>query len=198
MHTTSILSFFWHHIKPYKWFYAVMLSGPLVAGVFPFAYNYSIKLFIDAMTANNTITYSSIMYPILLFIFAQIIMEIFWKLGFIAEWKTEPYVRKSILLQSYDTVQHHSYIFFQNNFTGAISSKIKGLLDGYDKFWAEIHHGFMLHIFKIIVGLIALIAINTYLGLFILLWCLHELVLFQRHPYPFRHDQPHFVPCVYE
>ena len=71
MKSDSILAFFWQHIKPYKWYYLAMLSGPFVASFYPFAYNYSVKLFIDAMTENQEITYHIVIVPIIIFISIQ-------------------------------------------------------------------------------------------------------------------------------
>ena len=96
----------------------------------------------------------------------QLATELMWRTSNIAAWHSEPYVRQSILLNSYDTVQNHSYKFFQDNFTGAISSKLKGILDGYDKLWAEIHHGLLLKILRSTVSILALSIINLTLGMF--------------------------------
>lgn len=170
MRNKSILSFFWQHIKPYKWLYLVMLSAPIIGSFYPFAYNYAIKLFLDTMATKNSVTYQDLLTPILIFIVAQLVLELIWRISNIAEWNSEPYVRRSILLKSYDYVQHHSYLFFQNNFTGTISSKLKGLLDGYDKFWAEMHHGLLSSVLKSLVGLCALFVVNFYLGVFVLIW----------------------------
>lgn len=166
----DILSFFWQHIKPYKWYYVVMLIAPIVSSFYPFAYNYSIKLVLDTMVSEETITYARLTIPIILFLSAQFMLDLVWRISSIAEWKAEPYVRRSILLKSYDYVQHHSYQFFQDNFTGAISSKLKGILDGYDKFWAEMHHGLLQRLIKCVVNLIVLAALNLYLGFFIFAW----------------------------
>lgn len=170
MQNKSILSFFWQHIKPYKWLYLVMLSAPIIGSFYPFAYNYAIKLFLDTMASQDSVTYQDLLAPIIIFIAAQLILETVWRISNIAEWKAEPYVRRSILLKSYNYVQHHSYLFFQNNFTGTISSKLKGLLDGYDKFWAEMHHGLLLSILKSVVGLCALSIVSFNLGLFVFVW----------------------------
>jgi ATP-binding cassette subfamily B protein len=105
-----------------------------------------------------------------LFISAQILLEVFWRISNIAEWRSEPYVRRAILLSSYNYVQNHSYTFFQNNFTGAISSKLKGILDGYDKWWSEMHHGLLTRVFNIIVSLVALCMVNLQIGAFVVIW----------------------------
>lgn len=147
-----------------------MVSAPVVSSFFPFAYNYAIKLFLDRMASPAPLTYHALLFPIILFIGSQIILEFMWRMSNVAKWKAEPYVRRSILLQSYDYVQHHSYLFFQDNFTGSLSSKLKGILDGYDKFWSEMHHGLLQRVLKSVVGLAALSIVSLNLGLFVFLW----------------------------
>lgn len=166
----DIIKFFWGHIKPYRWHYAVMLSAPILGAFYPFAYNYAIKLFLDAMASSDKLAYSQILFPIGLFLFIQFALDFIWRVSNVAEWKAEPYVRRSILLDSYNYVQHHSFGFFQDNFTGAVSSKLKGLLDGYDKFWAEIHHGLFSKLMKCVINLTALAIVDGPLCLAVLLW----------------------------
>jgi ATP-binding cassette subfamily B protein len=170
MKNISIISFFWQHIKPYKWYYAGMLIAPVIGAIFPFAYHYAVKLFIDLMSVERSINYNDIIFPITIFILSQVVMEASWRISNILEWIAEPQVRRSLLLKSYDYVQHHSYSFFQNNFTGAISSKIKGILDGYDHFWAEMHHGLFQKILKVIISFFVLAMIHPNLSLFLCAW----------------------------
>ncbi|MCX5925446.1 MAG: ABC transporter ATP-binding protein [Candidatus Dependentiae bacterium] len=166
----AVVAFFWHHIKPYKWLYAMMLVAPIIGSFYAFACNYAIKLFLDVMENKQLDSYYSVMGPIALFFSAELVLSLVWRISDVIEWHSVPYVRRSIIVHSYDYVQHHSFLFFQNNFTGSISSKLKGILDGYDKLWVEIHYGLFLKILKIIVNLIALAIINYYVGLFIFIW----------------------------
>lgn len=171
IHNTQVIAFFWKHIKPYKWFYALMLVAPVVSSFHPFAYNYCIKLFIDAIAnGKDSLTYQSVIVPIAIFIVIDFVMNFVWRISDITEWRSAPFVRRSIVLSTYDYVQHHSYLFFQENFTGSVVSKIKNLLDGYETFWTEIHHGLILRCFKVIVNFCALTVLNQELGLFIFLW----------------------------
>lgn len=144
--------------------------SPIVGSFYSFAFNYAIKLFLDRMSVHETTTYTHLLFPIVLFLTTQFMLDIACRASDIAEWKAEPFVRRSILLKSYDYVQHHSYGFFQDNFTGTISSKIKGLLDGYDKFWAAMHHGLMAKLLKVIVSFIALSFINLHVCFYIFIW----------------------------
>lgn len=147
-----------------------MLAAPIISSFYPLVYNYAIKLFIDLMSSESTLSYSDITLPVVLFLSVQIALDTIWRVSNVAEWLSEPYVRRSILLKSYDYIQHHSYKFFQDNFTGAISSKLKGILDGYDHFWAEMHHGLFQRICHIIVGFLALGIVSVDLTLFIFTW----------------------------
>lgn len=169
-HATSVLSFFWYHIKPYKWHYTVMLMAPIVSSFYPFAYNYAIKMLIDIVVDGQFCSFSSVWKPVTLFMATQFILDLVWRISSIAEWKSEPYVRRSIFLQSYDYVQQHAYVFFQEHLTGTLSSKIKGIWDGYDKFWAEMHHGLSQRVLKTVVGLCALSVVSIQLALCVALW----------------------------
>lgn len=146
--------------------------APIVSSFFPFAYNYAIKLFLDAMEADVFVGYSSVVVPITIFMVAQIVLDSVWRFNEFCAWRSEPFVRQSIITKSYDYVQHHSYKFFQDNFTGTVASKVRGLLSGYDLLWEEIDHGLSQKFSTIIVNLVALAFVNTQLGIFLLGWCL--------------------------
>ncbi|HKY69977.1 MAG TPA: ABC transporter ATP-binding protein [Gammaproteobacteria bacterium] len=149
-----------------------MLLAPLVGSLYPFAYNFAIKLFLDAMDEPTSLTYTKLLFPIGLFLATQILLDIVWRISDIAAWKSEPYVKRSILLRTYDYVQHHSSHFFQDNFSGAVSGKIDGILDGYEKFWEEMHQGLLSRALKIVVNLSALLIISHILGSFVIIWAL--------------------------
>ncbi len=148
-----------------------MMLAPIVASLYPFAYSYAMKLLIDACVLTENLSYPSVIFPVILFLGAHLTHELVWGISNIAASKSEPYVKASILLKSYDYVQHHSYAFFQNHASGAISTKLKGLLDGYNKLWSAIHHGAFLQILKVIVSFVALFFVNVYLGLLVFGYC---------------------------
>ena len=141
-HYRSIYTFLWHLIKPFKWHYLAMLSAPILGASYDFLNNYSLKLIIDAFSTNAQLSYTDLAWPIGIFIFSQISLDVFWRSSDIAEWRAEPYVRQNILNETYGFIQNHPYWFFQNTPSGSITSRIKGILDGYDNFWASAHHDF--------------------------------------------------------
>ncbi len=166
----SILAFFWPHIKPYWGYYLAMMATPMLDAFYPLIYNYAIKLFLDGMTGPRPFSFSLVAFPITLFFCNDFFMNLLWRLSQIAEWKSEPYVRWSLLTQSYNTVQHQSFQFFQDHFTGALSSKLKGIIDGYDIFWGEMHHGLFQNLYKFILGFVILSLFNIKLGLCLVIW----------------------------
>ena len=167
MKNKSIIYFLWHHIKPYKWYYLLMIQATLLDGFYPFLYNSALKKFIDVLSLDK-FTNSQILFPISIFLFSELSLNISWRVSNIAEWIAEPLVRKSIVSQTYNSVQNHTYSFFQNNLSGTISSKLKSILDGYDQIWAEMHHGLNARAINVIISMFSLFYINVKLAFIIL------------------------------
>lgn len=168
----SIYSFLWSVIKPFKWLYAAMLSAPLLSAFYDVGNNYALKLVIDAFSADEVVSYESLALPIAIFIGAQILIDVVWRAADIAEWKAEPYVRQALLAEVFSYVQHHPYAFFQNTPAGTITSRIKGILDGYDNFWAAMHHDFTPRIANTVILTAVLAFVNVKVCLLVALWAL--------------------------
>jgi ATP-binding cassette subfamily B protein len=181
MDAKFIFLFFWKHIKPYKWYYAAMLTPTVFASLYPLSYHYSIKLLLDVLAeVNHSLDYERIIAPIILFLSANIGIEAIWRFSQMAAWRSLPYVRRSILLYTYDYVQHHSYYYFQNSLTGSVTSKIKGVLSGYDRLWSEVHHGIGLVGLKILINISILMTVNAQVGLFLCIWSMAFFIIMYR------------------
>ena len=168
--TQSLLSFLWTVIRPYRWHYGMMLSIPIFAAFYDFSVQYALKLLVDAFSAAVMPSYTQLMWPIGLFVGANILLDVAWRAGDIAEWRSEPYVRRTILLKTYDYIQYHTYPFFQNTHAGAITSKIKGILDGYDNFWGSVHHDFTPKLANVVVLTLVLAVVNVPICIFMTVW----------------------------
>lgn len=168
----SIYSFLWSVIQPYKWYYAAMFMAPICASFYDFANNYALKLIVDAFSASQEVTYHSLMGPIVLFVSAQILLDVIWRAADIAEWRSEPYVRRAILTHVFQYVQHNPYAFFQNTPSGTITSRIKGILDGYDHFWAAMHHDFTPKVANCVVLTCMLAVVNVQVFILVALWAI--------------------------
>lgn len=180
MRYKSIYTFLWSVIRPFKWHYGAMLMAPILGAFYDVANNYALKLVVDAFSQDVNVSYAALWWPIALFIGAQIILDLLWRGADIAEWRSEPYVRQAILLEVYDHIQHNPYLFFQNTQAGSISSKIKGIVDGYDHFWAAMHHEFTPKAANTIVLTAALAIVNLKVCLFVSLWGLSFFIIMYR------------------
>lgn len=169
---SSPWQFLWYVIKPYRWWYVLMLQAPVLMPWYVFANNYSLKLLVDAFSTHGPIHYHSIYYPIAIFITAQVLLDVIWRASNFAEWNAEPYARQRLLSTAYDYVQYHSYIFFQNTPSGTIVSKLKGILDGYDKIFASIHHSVGRNFCVVLVSIFVLLVVNTAVFFFMFGWCI--------------------------
>ena len=166
-----MFQFLWQSIKPYKWWYILMLQAPIVGSFYKVTNSYAVKLIVDSFTSSVIPKYIDLLYPISIYIGAILILEIVWRTSHYAWMKSQPFVRADITAKAYDYVQNHSYDFFQNTHSGSIVSKIKGIVAGYNNLWFGIHHRLTNPICEIFVTIIALGFINFQLFLFMALWC---------------------------
>jgi len=171
MKQNTIPSFLWSVIKPYKWWYLLMMQAPIIGSFYKVANSYAVKLVVDAFTGEAIPEYSDLAYPITLFVGAILVMEMGWRVSHFAWMKSQPFVRVNITAKAYDYMQNHSYNFFQNIHSGSIVSKIKGIVVGYNNLWFGVHHRLAAPFLEILVTIIALIFINLQLFIFMLIWC---------------------------
>ena len=173
----TVWQFLWQVIKPYRWWYVLMLQAPVLTAFYIFANNYSFKLLVDAFSTHAPIQYSQLVFPIAVFITAQVALDVVWRVSNFAEWKCEPFARRKLLSTAYDYVQYHSYSYFQNTPSGTIISKLKGILDGYDTVFANLHHVVGKHFCVVFVSIFVLLIVNTSVFFFMLIWCILFIVI---------------------
>ncbi len=138
---TTTISFLWGVVKPYKWWYLLMMQAPFANGIYSLLYNYSIKLLIDLFSQNNQITYGMAFLPIFWFVFASMYLDTAWRIHNLAAWKSMPYIMKNVMNKVNDYLMGHSYAYFQNNLTGSVVSKVKGINDGAQKIHNALEFG---------------------------------------------------------
>ncbi len=129
--------FLWSVIKPFKYLYIIMLMAPLANGIYPIMYNYAVKLLIDLFTQDQHITFEQSLTPIAVFIGAQVVLDGAWRMHNFAQLKSMPYILQNMLDKICQHCFNLSYTYFQNNLSGSIVGKIKGIGDNYFK----IHQG---------------------------------------------------------
>ena len=164
------LPFLWSVVKPYKYLYLMMMSTPLAASIHPIICNYAVKLLIDLFTQHQHITSAQSWPPIALFVGAQIILESGWRANDFSELKSLPYIYQNLL----DKVCKHCfnlpYTFFQNNLTGSITGKAKGIGDAYSKMHKTLVYKLSIPLLRTLFAGIALAFVSVKILLFVLVF----------------------------
>ena len=70
----TIPQFFWSVIKPYKWWYLLMIQAPIIGSFYKVVNSYAIKLVVDDFTKITTPEYLDLAYPIFIYVGAILIM----------------------------------------------------------------------------------------------------------------------------
>lgn len=124
----TVLGFFWKIIKPYRKWYLLMILGLISCGLQPLLYLYFSKIFINFLV-NPVINDYDFFHPIIGFVLCEFYLQISWRIHNYATWQFGPSIYLDITDTVFDYVTHHSYIFFQNNLSGSIVIKVKGISD---------------------------------------------------------------------
>jgi ATP-binding cassette, subfamily B, bacterial len=161
-------AFLWSIIKPYKYFYLMMSLAPICTGFYPIIYNYAVKLLIDLFTQFENITFKQAFWPIFWFFTAQIILDGGWRIHNFAQLKTMPYVFQDIMNRICRHVFYLPHIYFQNNLSGTITSKMRGIGDNYYAMHQDIEFKLSKPLLITIFSGIALIWVNYKIFLFAL------------------------------
>lgn len=129
----TLLPFFWHFIKPYKWF----LLGFILTGCYWSAANcmlpYVLKHIIDRvfeLSDNRERVLDAVKYPALLYICLWTGMAIVMRLLDWIKLRFFPAIREDMTNSMYQYLSQHSHHYFQNNFAGTLSNKISDMTNG--------------------------------------------------------------------
>jgi ATP-binding cassette subfamily B protein len=123
----SLTAFFWHHIKPFKWFIIMLLSTAVFWGIHNSVTPYFLKVMIDTIAnySNDKANVFAVMkFPALIYMSLWFLMVANFR---IRDWiilKIFPAIRGNIINEMSAYLNRHSYEFMQNNFAGSLANKI--------------------------------------------------------------------------
>ncbi|XLM33478.1 MAG: hypothetical protein QFX12_05235 [Rickettsia africae] len=137
---TYPVSFLWSVIKPYKYWYFVMMLGPIASGFHPIIYNYAVKLLLDLFTQNEKIIFAQSYKPIIWFVAAQAILDGAWRAHNFAQLKAMPHIFQGMMNKICNHCFNLPYTYFQNNLSGSIVRRVRGIGDNYYKMHQAIEY----------------------------------------------------------
>jgi len=169
----NLREFFLPILKPYKWWFLLIFQAIFFGSLYVFICYYSVKILIDKaslISNNQPVLWQEFIFPVALFIGAEIIVNIAWRISNYAHLKSQPFITRDILLKSYQYLTNHSYQFFLNNNSGLLLSKIRKITDSYYALFSSMQHGFGCLLIQAIINIVIIFFINKYLGLILLIW----------------------------
>ncbi|MEN9391364.1 MAG: hypothetical protein RL017_662, partial [Pseudomonadota bacterium] len=168
----KVFIFLWHSIENYRVFYFFMFITPFIASFYKPLVYYAIKLMVDVITNNKSLTIYALIKPLLLYVVADVFFSALWRISSVLSYKSEPYVQRGIIIRALQRTLSFHYSFFQNTQSGLIVSKIKGLLEGYNELWAQLWYGVTFWLIACVTVSFSIFFVSVELGLVILLWAI--------------------------
>jgi ATP-binding cassette subfamily B protein len=166
----NLQKFFYQIIKPYKFWYFLMMLTPLFSALFIPVSNYSLKLIIDILAVNQNFTISDIIFPVSIFCIAVFVSQMIWRVYNYGDYKSQPFIEANIINKAYAMLLEHNYQFFQNNLSGKTASQIATLRDKYVSIHDHIFHGFTYCVLTILITLIIFFNVHQSIAIANLLW----------------------------
>jgi ATP-binding cassette subfamily B protein len=121
-----------------------MMMAPFANGIYPIINNYVVKILIDLFTQNGHITFAQSLEPVALFVGAQVMLDGAWRAHNFAQLRCMPYILQNMMQKVCGHCFNLPYTFFQNNLSGSIVGKVKGIGDNYMK----LHQAFEFYLSK--------------------------------------------------
>jgi ATP-binding cassette subfamily B protein len=132
----TVLQFFWHFIKPYFLYILGILFLVSVNAFYIPLLSYVLKLIIDRVSSyQGDMNYlvSSLFWLALLFVSLEVIALFIWRLADYLTARSSPPIKASIIETMFNHTVAQSPRFFQEHFSGDLSSKIADMAQGADE-----------------------------------------------------------------
>lgn len=133
---SNIIHFIWHFLKPHKIALLVFTIVSLIWSSEITISPYLLKLMIDGLnkTANNPQQLlSTIALPAILYTSMGLMLTLTFRLYGYTCLRLFPQMREQIIANLYAYISQHSYRYFQDHYSGDLSSKLKDINDGFEQ-----------------------------------------------------------------
>ena len=170
MQNINIKSFLYNIIYPYRFWYLLMLQAPILVSFFIPLNNYALKLLIDNIGNLATFDFFVVLYPFAIFCFACLANQICWRISNFAYYHSQPKIEAKILENAFKIIINRQFLYFQNNLSGKIASKIVGIQTNFVQIQDLFHFEIIRVVLQIIISLIMLFFVHIKLAILVMLW----------------------------
>lgn len=167
----AALSFLFNSVKPFKFYlglhFFVIIYGAIDISLWP----YVSKVLVDKLSTTPRDQIILEVWPTaLLLVILTILPGLVLRICDYSWAKVTPLIKKKIISESMSYVMGHSHSFFQNNFSGALSSKIRDLFNITPKLLNVIIYGFIKVGLCVIVAFFTLFTVHKYFAFGLIIW----------------------------
>lgn len=162
-------------LKPYPWQVASLILVACYWAMHLSLQPYLIKVIIDKV--NTDPSFHSLLWPIVFYIIISLAFTLNFRFYDYVCLKFYPKFKAKIIDDATETISHHSYRFFQNQFSGSLSDKVKNLSTGIVEIVTKVIDRFFSHALGLSIASITLMTVNVWLGIILLSWACFLVLL---------------------
>jgi ATP-binding cassette subfamily B protein len=167
----AALSFLFNAAKPFKFYIGLHLFVIVYCAIDISLWPYVSKLLIDELSSTPRAQIISEVWPAaLLLVILTILPGLIWRICDYSWAKFTPLLKKKIISEAMSYVMKHSHTFFQNNFSGALSSKIRDLFNVTPKLIEMILYSFLKVTLCVIAAFLTLLSVHKYFAFGLIFW----------------------------
>lgn len=160
--------FIWKYMKPFGWQTAGLILVACYWALHISLQPYVIKLILDH--ANQNPTFSNLIIPALFYIGLAIAFTLNFRFYDFICINLYPQLKANIINDATNKISHYSYSFFQNQFAGALSDKVKSLAKGTQEIMQIFIDRFFSHFLAIVIACVTLATVHPILPVILVIW----------------------------
>lgn len=167
----AALTFLLNTIKPFKFYLGLHLFVIIYCAIATSLWPYVSKLLIDALASTPKDQLIDTIWPTALALIILTILPGFvWRICDYSWTKLMPLLKKKITSEAMSYLMSHSHTFFQNNFSGALASKIRDLFNSTPKLLEIILYNFIKTTLCIVIAFFTLFSVHKYFAFGLIIW----------------------------
>lgn len=169
----KLLPFFWHFVKPYKWYIAGMVLVAILWALNVSLIPYALKLLINGVTnykGDLALLWQIAFWPAAYYVALSIMLGVTFRFYDYIILKLVPNLKRDIQEQMLLYLEGHSYKYFQNNFAGSLSNKISDMMRSMPEILMMLTDAFLAAVLGIAFAMVTMYFVHPIFSIVLLCW----------------------------
>lgn len=168
-----LLPFFWHFIKPYKWYTSGLVMVAALWAVHVSITPYVLKLLIDGVTnyhGEPSGLGKAVLWPAIYYVLLSLMLGSIFRFYDFVILKLMPSLKHDIQQQMLFYLEGHSHNYFQNNFAGSLSNKIADMTRSVPEILAMLTDSMLASVLGVLFASVTMYFVQPVFALIIIIW----------------------------